>query len=521
MIRNLSQRHLRGQQLRRVSERGQVLPIVALFTIVLFGMAALAIDVSRAYADLRVYRAAADAASLAGAQDLQVPNSRAVSSTEQVRARTHALQSLEQRLGAPASGCSPNADIINCALPNTAFAISIKTPSPSCATCDPERSVQVTVRHLNYGLTFARVLGSNEWDLGTTSVSGLVYGGQYALVTLRPPDVLPNGTDQNRQNIDVNGTNTLLTLVQGDIGTNTSAFTNSGGFIELAPGYRIHHLDDITPDPWNKDLAGNPRGRLITSLIPDPNYPIASFAGAPQYATQAAGEVPCAGNPAFPTDYLTVLVGAICYQPGIYDHNFNVGTGGGPSVAYLLPGAYRFDGGLDVRGSLLGGLISNQPGVVLVVPQDQTFTGNNAVRIWLNRGAETCSSDTCRASAAIDWSGNQVKTVDDLILSIEVPRDNGCFSGNTPHLCSDNQNDALRLPGNGQLAVAGIIYAASDKTQIQGDNTVQTGIVGQLITWTVTYGGGAHLSLDYPGGTGNGILRIDAACSAPGEPCNP
>ena len=159
-------------------ETGQILPIFALFIVILFGMAALAIDVSRAYSDLRFYRSAADAASLAGAQGVPQYN----------QARAHALKSLEQRLGGSGAACGPvSANFIDCPLAGTPYLVSIKTPSPTCSACDPLRSVQVTVRQPNFGLSFARAFGSAEWNVGTTSVSGLTFGRAYAIITLRPP----------------------------------------------------------------------------------------------------------------------------------------------------------------------------------------------------------------------------------------------------------------------------------------------------------------------------------------------
>jgi hypothetical protein len=505
-------------------ELGQVLPLFTLFLIVLLGMAALAVDISSVYSAERFYRSSGDAAALAGAQDLQQGNTRTVTSVEQARARGHSMDVLASRLGAtsiPTGGqCDPAADIVDCALPGTPYVVSIKTPSPTCVSCDPERSVQVRVRHPAYGLTFARLLGQSEWNVEATSVAGLTFAGKYAIQTLRPPKPLPNGLDQHRENIDVNGTNTWLKVVRGDIGTNTSAYTNSGGRITLGPGYRIDHIDDITPDPWNKDLSGNPRGRLITRLIPDPAHPIASFEGAPSFRNQANGETPCTGAD-FPADYRAILDGGLnvkCYAPGVYERNFSVQTN--TDVAYLMPGAYRFDGGIDVRGYLLGGLVRSRPGVAIVVPQSQTLTANNTIALWLNLGDETCAADDCRAEPARDHAGNPVETPEGLILSIEVPRDPSCFSGTTPILCSDTNNDTVRLPGNGQIRVAGVIYAPSDNIQINGDNTSQEGLVGQIIAWTVKYSGGAKLNQDYPGAEEVGTLRLDAACSAPSEPCN-
>jgi hypothetical protein len=66
-----------------------------------------------------------------------------------------------------------------------------------------------------------------------------------------------------------------------------------------------------------------------------------------------------------------------------------------------------------------------------------------------------------------------------------------------------------------------VIYAPSDKVNINANFTAQDGVVGQIISWTVDYAGGALLNQDYPGPDGPGILRLDAACTVPGTPCNP
>jgi hypothetical protein len=66
----------------------------------------------------------------------------------------------------------------------------------------------------------------------------------------------------------------------------------------------------------------------------------------------------------------------------------------------------------------------------------------------------------------------------------------------------------------------GVQYAPTDNIAI-GGNSGSTGRVGQIISWTLKYAGGIGINQEGPGSLGNGILRIDAACSAPGEPCNP
>lgn len=506
----------RRQRLPRSSQQGQVLPLVALMILVLFGFAALAIDVSGAYSLQRFTRAVADAASLAGAQDLQLTGSRSpVTGVMQQTARAHSLESVAAQLGeSPVPDCGgTSVDIVDCLFPKTGYRVSIRTPSPSCVDCDPARSVQVTVRQPEYSTTFARVLGATTWNVGSTSVAGLTFRASYGVVTLRPVNTKRNGTDLNRENIDVNGTNTRLFVYGGDIGSNTSVFTNSGGFITLEPGYWIYHIDDIAPDPWNKDLAGNPRGRLLRNQIPDPNYRYPSEAGLATYATQADGtDVGCQNAPGGITPTPTA-----CYRPGIYESDFNVSQN--TDVAYLETGVYIFRGNLDVSGSLIGGTESGKPGVVVVVRQDRTFTGNNALLISINGGPASCAMPSCRPGPVIDGEGKPITTTAGLPLSIMVTRDPACFAGITPILCTDNQNDTLTLPGNGQLRVAGVIYAPSDYVKVNGNNSNQTGTLGQLIAWRVSYSGGAQLNQYVASGKEVGVLRLDAACTA-NEVCN-
>lgn len=498
-------------------DRGQVVPLFALMLVVLLGFAALGIDIGRAYALQRFTRAVADSASLAGAQDLELSGTRSpVTSAMQQSAREHSRQSVATQVGeSPVPDCGGTAtDIVDCLFPNTGYRVSVKTPSPSCVLCDPSRSVQVTVRQPSFSTTFARVLGASTWNVGATSVAGLTFSTSYGVVTLRPINDRRNGTDANQVDIDVNGTNTRLFVYGGDIGSNTDVFTNSGGFITLDPGYFIYHIDDITPDPWNKDLSGSPRGRLLRNQIPDPNYRYPSQDGLASYASQAAGQdVGCVNAPSGLTPTPTA-----CYRPGIYETDFNVNQN--TDVAFLGSGVYIFQGNVNISGSLIGGTQSGQPGVVLVIRQDMVFTGNNAVVISINRGPGSCADQSCRPAPVVDGSGQTVTTKAGVPISIMVTRDPSCFSEVTPILCSDNQNQTLTLPGNGQLQVTGVIYAPSDYVKVNGNNTDQTGTLGQLIGWRISYSGGAQLNQFVATGKEVGVLRLDAACTAR-EVCNP
>ncbi len=541
-----------------LGEAGQVLPLVALFMVVLFGMAALAIDVSRAYSDLRFYRATADAAALAGAQDLQIATSRTVTSTEQTNARAHSLESLEQALGGTAAGCGvPGADILDCPLTGTPYVVTIQTPSPSCSTCDDERSVQVTVERPDYGLTFARVLGSNEWDLGTTSVAGLVFGKSYTIITLRPPK--PTGSTFDVKDITFDG-GSVVDVQQGDVGSNSNMnYSGAGAQLILDSGYNMYYFDPLSGPLWGT----NPEGERLPTLIDDPNYNYPSMVGAPtfddarasQFATLPAVEradvdAACAAevakvDPARYTFMATQAPDTIyCYNPGIYisgagarNATITAGTG---EVALLKPGAYYLRSGMDISGRLVGGYEPGLPGVALMFNEagpgncpSCIYDGNNALTTAINAGTKFPASfgGGTAATAAIDWAGNPVQTsgpsgpTPPILMSMLVVKDPNCFVPTSPPfiepaICDANRNKTKNIAGGGQLVIEGVQYLPTDNVEISGGSS-GTGKVGQIISWTLKYSGGVRINQPGPNTEGPGTLRIDAACSAPGEPCNP
>jgi hypothetical protein len=537
---------------------------VAIFIIVLFGFAALAMDVSRAYADLRFYRATADSASLAGAQDLQVVGTRSVTTTEQTQARADALDALVKTLGGNSSACGPaTANIGPCILTGTPYEVTVKTPSPSCSSCDPLRSVQVTVRHPDYGLTFARVLGSSEWDLGTTSVSGLVFGKSYTVITLRPPKVAGSGFIV--KDITITG-GSVVNVDNGDVGSNANMeYSGSGSVLTLDSGFSMYYFDPLSGPLWGT----NPTGNKILTLITDPNYryplmtgsvgtaPTYDDARTSQYATLPAVEradtdATCAAEVAkvSVTAYTFMATQAAntiyCYNPGIYasgpgakNATITAGTG---EVALLKPGAYYLKSGADISGRLIGGYEPNSKGVALMFDEAPSsgpscpqciFSGNNALTIALNAGTKFPPSSTIGAAAfaARDWDDQRVETTGPssptppLPITVLVKKDPNCAVPTSPPFveptaCDANKNKTLNIAGGGSLALEGVQYAPTDNVEIHGGST-GNGRVGQIISWTLTYTGGTHINQQGPGTTGNGILRIDAACSAPAEPCSP
>jgi len=501
-------------------EHGQILVMFAGGVIGFIALMALAIDISMVYSTQQTERSLADAAALAGAQDLQSTTGRAVPPGNYMKARQHALASVAGALGLTAPSCNTADDalnVIDCPIPP--YLVSVKTnPSPSYVNVDPYHAVQVTVRR-GVPLTFSRLFGQGDWNVGITSVAGLSFQAKYAIITLRPPQPLPNGLDQNRQDINMNGTNTRIEVHGGDVGSNTSVFTNSGNYLTLDRDYLIYHRDDINPDPWNK-VNGEPKGSLMDQLIPDPNYLPGrpTLVGLPSFPTMAAGkDTGCSLAPAG-----AVPAGAVCYKPGIYTNDQPFRDNQNTDISYLESGRYFFQSGLNISGTLIGGNVSGGQGVIIVVPNTKSIALNNAVKVSLNSGPDSCTSDSCRSGPALDYDLTPLKTPEGLILTVMVPRLSGCFDGVTPitpNPCTGSS--VITMPGNGQLSIGGVVYAPSDRVAVTGDNSLSVGTIGQIVAWTVTYSGGAKLKQNYPGGESAGVLHLDAACSGGGNLCFP
>ena len=547
----------------RGDSRGQAIVLFAIFLVALLGIGAFALDVARVYALQRYERSVADAAALTGAQDLQDnPNTPTVSLPDYPRALRDSLTLLNNELGGATSSCTGHSQsvviggqnytwYVDCPITGTAYTVTIKTPltgycsqsgtqtGPCSVDSDPFHAVQVTVQQSNVPLTLARLLGQNQWSVGETSVAGIDHTSRWAVETLRPP--LPKGPgDQNYQDLNSNGTNTTLTVINGDIGTNTDASTNSGGTINLwdsykkpSNGFYIWHIDPTIG--WNQ--SGNPplpAGRLLPSLLPDPQY--YDFSSLPSTAGSIST---CATQPPGLSGTWT------CLTPGLYTSklHYNASTN-----VYLEPGLYYFTGGLQVDGQLVAGNqaaatggtctttnYSGCTGVTLVFSAGSYFKGNSATLIAINGGPAQPGypNGDCAINSADCPTAPKMITLGTakhpyiVPLSIAVGYVSGaqgspgtCFNGTTP-LNTCNNSTVIQLPGNGNLDVGGVTYAPTDAVQVNGNNTTSTGLVGQLIAWSIAYSGGAHVQQYYPGSVGNGVLHLDAACSGLMTPCYP
>jgi hypothetical protein len=563
---------------RSERDRGQVLVLFALVLIGLLGMAALAIDVTSVYAQQRHERSVADAAALAGASDMFAQGTTAVGATEWTNGRTHAMRNLVNEFLGPTAALptcpsagggtvvpSPTygADIVNCALAGTPYYVSVFAPAPSCATgaCDVNRSVQVTVRHPNYPLSFAGLFGQSRWNVPVTSVAERSLGSNYVFVTLRPPNPSRSASgacapdcDANENDILLDGTNTKLTVTNGDMGTNTNMTLKSGSTVSLGSGAFVDRYDAY------QNWAAPPPGRQLSAPVNDPHYPVPAAPStnptdprAKIYTTNAAGHLSataCAAEVTshVPATYQNVNLSAagatagtvVCYAPGEYEDHQKVGNEltGAVTAMVFTPGVYFFDAGLQPGNNVIvvGGYqpaSSASPpsptGVAFVFPiscsPDCSFAGNSADLIALNAGTSYTGNPTnptgsgTPAAAAVNWDGSRVQTTTKIPqpMTVIVRPDPACVVGTIDTCPHENQNTQLKLPGSGSLLLFGVQYAPTDNVTISGGSG-SNGYLGQIWAWTVQYTGGSNINLAGLGDPKPGVLRIATPCS-PRTPC--
>lgn len=251
-------------------------------------------------------------------------------------------------------------------------------------------------------------------------------------------------------------------------------------------------------------------------MIPDPGYPYPTIPLSPLYASQSDGvDQSACPVPTFTGNYTSLnSLTWTCYKPGEYESEFTVNSN--TDGAYLESGLYYFPAGMSIGGTLVGGVTGGSTGVDLVFNEaNSTASGtmnlNNAVNVVLNTNATGTSGKVQPVPT--------YETPEGFPLTIEVLRDDSCFvngssGGTTPQLCTTTGNQTVNLAGNGILTVGGVIYGPSDNMNIHSSNTVQTGTVGEVVAYTVTYTGQALLTQEYPGGVQNDVLRLDTACTA-------
>jgi len=522
--------------------------MVAASLTVMLGFSALVVDIGMMWNAQQVHRGIADAAALAGAQEQQIYGLRGINAAAREEARYVAMTTIRDRIGATsmptcAIGGAPTsdvdgdgklgypADIRNCPFPGTDFTASVLAPSPICVNCDPTRSFMVEVSS-NVPTILAGLFGRDGWAVRKTSVAAITYSADFAVLTLRPPKA---NASTNAADVSLGGSGTRLNVSIGDIGTNTNMVLTGGAQVSVDEGYKVHHYDAVPA--WTQP----PPAKKLINLISDPNHNYPSRTGAATYANLAAARMTDAecntARASVPSQYKWggVSISALpdvtkiqCLKPGIYNFMPIAST---QDMMLFAPGVYFLDQGLRVRSVAIGGYVGGQPGITLLFQQTGgKLDANNAEAFALNAGAKFDGGTGAEATWALAPNGARVETGGELnlVITLMVTKDPNCVPVLPyPPACNDNANNALSMAGGGKLYLAGVQYAPTDNIKFSGGSAGE-GQAGRIVAWTVGYSGGTQMNQQYPGEReGNGILRLDAACTGAGATsmsnalCNP
>jgi len=294
----------------RSGESGQVLALFALFLVVFLGFAAVTIDYGSWLKARRDYQNAADSAVLAGSSFL----SRPIDNTKRRQARQAAWESLKQQLGL---SLVMNPSLWNNSTPagspvtDSGYRLWVSTPPldaqpkyPGAFTAPNARYLFALVEKDNPTF-FARVFGQGNATVGAWATAGS-FPSRFAVITLRQNGQGPVSAPSD---IDLDGNNTVLEVIDGDVGGNWGMKLTASAQLWLrgytdndAEAYLVDYVSCgnscWSPTQVSSGPNGSPANELkpplqLPGIIEDPSYSLPSvLAGAPTAPVPGTVAVP-------------------------------------------------------------------------------------------------------------------------------------------------------------------------------------------------------------------------------------
>ena len=518
---------------RRRSESGQTLVIFAIFLVVLLGATAITVDYGSLLKVRRDYQNAADAAVLAGSVFLTRP----VTAPKPIAARKAAWKSIEDQLG-----LTLNEDAL--ALTDTTPASPVTDGNANCSNCDGYR-LWVSTPPLgaatgyagdypgNNRVLFAWVEKSNSayfsrvFGLGDRAVSAWATAGtfadRFAVITLRK-----NGEPgDNTKDFDIQGTNTILNVIDGDVGGNWGMAIGGGAKIQFSSTtsdtygtYLTENVSGQTPgNGWTASQVVNaanvPQPVNYQAEVPDPNYaaPCVTYgvggclfdrssivlSGGPNLLkgtpdrigdTCPAGSTGAARLPSGRYNNVTVPNNKCIILDPTY-----------LPVAGRSNGIFYFTGTLKLDNSAL---VIGQ-GVTIVFAPTGDLTLNAGPLILLNNDPTGCAGGPCKFGAwttkgRLNWTTGDAPNPP----TISAPPDRFdrgiaayVFGTKTNGRCSSPTNIVKVNSAGSAIDFRGLIYAPCDNVKLSGNPTHHD--LGQIVSWSLTLTGGAALTQTYDG----------------------
>lgn len=338
-------------------ERGQLLPIFALMLVVVMGMAALGVDVGYWRYQQRLAQSAADAAAIAGADELNYP--------------ALADWDTAAKDDAAANGFTDNNGV--------SVSVTAANPPTAGSYIGNVNAVQVSVSEKQPAF-FGAAFGLAPHWIGATAVA-----------LLSSPQTCVYALSGGAMAIQANGA-THMTAT-------TCGFASNGGFV--VPGSTVTAAligYVIGPYPYN----GQSYPQAQPTLIAPNADPCPTFAGCAYLKANPPNSGPCLNaTPAWST--------SVTIQPGRYCTQLYVQ---GATTLTFAPGVYEFDQGMNVYGATVtgtgvtfyngtggGSLTIQSPSITLSAPT----TGNTAGVVLYQNPANTAIFD--ERSAVTNISG--------------------------------------------------------------------------------------------------------------------
>jgi Flp pilus assembly protein TadG len=535
--------------------KGQVLVLFALFLVVLIGATAITVDFGSWLKVRRDYQNVADAAALAGTGFL----SRPLSTTKQEQARQAAWESLKTQLGLSAA-IDPTVLKLNNTTAggfktDSGYSMWVSTP-PSVAipaytgafTSATSRTLFVQVSKDNPSY-FSQIFGQGPRKVTTYATAGQ-FASRYAVVTLRQPNQQPVSVNED---IKLAGTNTILEVIDGDVGGNWNMKLNGSSQLWL---HGVGNNDSDVyltanvpcgPSCWNlAQINSGPNGtppyevkaaQPLPGFVEDPNYILnASISSVPSSASGTAAVPKAEGTDA--RGDLRVRNGTISgvgcdansprIGPGSYHdlridectvldptHTYTDPDNADPALrgkADLLqarqPGIFYITGSLDIQANAL--LVGDGVTLVLRPPNAELLASGGGV-VDLNTGASdmiaggapnqprgaflTDGSSTYLWNPGVDrWTYDPaVNSITDRVgtaVYVVKPAQYG-------DLGAESSTSVIKVNAGAGMSWAGVTYAPRDNVAIAGQPTHDG--IGQVVAWTVTFDGGTIIKQRFDG----------------------
>lgn len=440
---------------RREGRRGQVIVLVALMGMLLFGLAAFALDLSLAQSDRRLLQADVDAAALAGAVSY---------STSTHAAHYVALQYLQKPLGftLPLGSCTSNSACPPGTYTTGAYTITIADPAA--------KQMDLSIQHTEPGL-FAGVIGqtvATGSSVRTTAPGPTIIAAGYNVVAVTGAIAITGGGGTNRHF----GDNVWAAADFGD---------NNGGNHTTVETYVTDYTGTVCPGnlPVHVDHGAATNGQ---SFVWSPTTGVERFNINPAPTPyETIGPVPPVGVTF--TTIASAKDGLGNWKPGTYS-----GAGIYPSApGKLNPGVFKL---INQTGTMSFGALTN-----VTYTASGTEDAAGAAVIVLD------SSDT----GAIDISSVVLNGLDDLHpQSYTGPRD----PQGTHNFVFYSTNDASGYTGTidfgpgTSLDISGIFYLPKFTITGHGNPSVQfTGMV-TIASWAIAGGGGSPQTMRWVCGLG-------------------